>query len=834
MIADPKVYEARGLTEKRLKQIFTSEQGAERPVEQKPAFDNGQGDGVSVDPADSIGSYPANPTDWQIRSFFEGRIRMRVQEGINLCMRNYSFYQAIDMAMDGNLINKVQLPLQLMAQGYLNLEACHKQVSGVSSTIADQIFDRDDQGRAIKANVPKLFEVSHNLVHSLVTRRVAAISTPIRQRFPFLKYESRTTSMVGAMMGDMMTQYTEIMTDNYGYRHAVEQTARDVSCYSRQLEFIRAPWDSVKQPVRIHKKRTGADSNGTSDDDYEIVDRVVKEGLDFVNPHPSRVFWDLSMPLARVNSDTGPNYIGYWDVARIGDLVRDSAYWNREALSTDSGIADVIQNNRTYFDFYYKDRIAVPSKRGVDPAADNNRSSEAINNAESVDDSPISLTYYFEKINPKQWGICDYDADLWVRFIVAGFDTVIWADVCGSTPCVCYSYNENDNRILSPTFASLVIPYQDQVSNLLSQLLEIQHQGLLRLYELNKDGMDSAEISKVEKALLAEDYSQAQAIIIKYSASDLGDMGVNPNSQYQQRLRAIQISTTEKTTEIFKSIMDLISMAERLLFFSPQELGQVSPREISAKEAGIINNTTLGIRDFHAAGIEEGLDAKKRIIYESAVAFGSDQIELPVMGTYSPKTVEAAGFKVIEASNADPATDGTFEVVKSGRFTLSGNTRDLVHNYVFTSRDGPERTPSSAVAQASVQLIDVIGRYPMLSQAMVIEDGVELINQVSRSLGVPISMRVPDGMDPKTPMSQNPQQQFAEFAQGVQQAIQSLAGGLQQQQKATKDIADQVTKLAGVIEKRPTPRGAVSPDIPRGAPPLTPTQPYQPFLPVGG
>lgn len=816
---DLKVLTESGLTEDRLKAIFTSKNpgtgmgdGTSMVEGQERAFPT---DGTN-DSVTGVDTYPKNPEDWQIREFFENRIRSRIYSGIERAIKGNRINQAVDIAMDGTLINRSQLPLQLLAQGYITVDSCRKQIDKISPDLAAEIFETNPGGSVIKVNTPKLFEVSHNLVHSLTTRRVASVSTPVRQRYPMLKYESRNSSMTGQLKSDLMTQYAEIMVDNYGYRHSIEQTVRDLSCYSHQIEFIVSPWDKREQELYVRKPKTGADDAGDEGNNYEKKTVIEKEGVDFIAPHPSRVYTDPMFPLSKINSDTGGTYLGYWDISKLGDLKTNPDFYNRDELVGDGGIYELTTGNENYFRFYYNEQIAMPdSNRYSNPGLNNDRQSNAAEFSQASDDTPITLAYHFEKINPKQWGISSYDHDVWIRFIVAGSQTVVWADICGSTPAIYYGYNESDSRELSPSFASLVIPYQDQISNLLTQLLEIQHQGLIRIYALNKDGISKDNIQKIENALTTKNYTQAGAIILGYSAESMRDIGVAPSSQYAERLRSIEVSTSEKTNEIFKSIMSLLSMAERLLFFSPQELGQVAPREISATEANIVNNTTLGIRDFHSIGLEEGLDTKKKIIYESSMAFGSDAVELSTLNSYSRETVESAGFTVTGIDR-----EGNYEIEKTGRFTLSGSAKDLIHNYSFTSRDGTERTPSSAVAQASVQLLEVIGRYPSMSQAITLEQGVELINGVARQLGVPMNLKVPEGSNPSDPMSGNPQEQFQQFAQTVQEALQALAGKVDQQEKGQQSLAQAVTQIAQFIQKQPTAEGEVAPGVPRGAPPL--------------
>ncbi|MCM2276157.1 MAG: hypothetical protein NDI75_15320 [Candidatus Didemnitutus sp.] len=826
---DSHVIKARKLQE-RLKEVFTSQRPAGAPpVEQRPKFEP-VGDSpaqaqAEMNPVSAVNSFPENPQDWQIREFFEQRFRSRLDEGMKFSLQTYRMWQAVDMAIDGPLVNQVQLPLGLLAQGFITLDACHKEIESLSPELASTLFQLGSDKKPIKVNGPRLFEVSHNLVKSLVTRRVAAISTPIRQRHPLMKYEPRDTSLVGQLKGDMMSQYAEIMADNYGYRDAIEQSARDVSKYTEQIEFIKSPWDRKTQTLRRKKENLGAEGVGPEGTDYEEYEAIEKEGLDWVAPHRARVYSDRLHPLRKINSDTGPQYIGYWDISRIGELRTNKSYWNREAIEWDTGLWTLMAANQSFFRFYYREAIAVAENYGNNPGLRNDRKNQAATGYEWTDDAPVTLAYHFEKINPKTWGIADYDHDVWIRFVIAGNAKVIWADVCASTPAVCHNYNADDQRDVSSSFAMDVLPYQDQVSNLLTQLLEIQHQGLVRMYSLNIDGMKPDQIDAVEKALKNQDYTQAHAIIIKYSAEAMRDMAMDARSAYQERLKSIEVSTTEKTTEIFRSIMNLLSLSERLLFFSPQELGQVAPREITATEANMVNNTTLGIRDFHACGLESALDAKKRIIYESAIAFGSDKIELPVMNTYSRATVEKAKFTITGVDS-----DEDVETVKSGRFTLSGSFSDLAHNFVFTSRDGTERAPDKEIAQSMVQFVQVIGQYPPLGQTMTIGQGSELLNAVARRLGVPVKVRLPVGMDPNAPLSGNPQEQFQQFAESVHQAIAALAKQTEQTHQAQQAIAQSVEELSAAVQQVATKRGQIAPGFPQGtgAPPLPTTQAEQP------
>lgn len=829
---DPNVLNKRGLSSKRLKEIFTAKRDEARDGKRKPFKSRFRKDGEDTSASQEFSELmklPDKPSNWQLREFFETRIRNRLNEGMERNLNDYEKYAAVNLAMDTPVVSKVQLPLMMLAQGYINLDRCQEMVNTLSAEWNAEMFQCDPSSkRALKVNIPRFWEISHNLVKSLVTRRVAAIATPIAQRIPFMKYDSRATSLEGRLKGDLMTQYAEIMSDGFGYRHDIVQTAREVSMYGHQVEFVRNRWSSDSQILTVPKKKDGTTGVGGEETDEEEKEVVVRDGLDFVAPHPSRVFWDRAFPLAKINFDNGPTYIGYWDMVRLGDLRTNPDLWNSDEVEFDSGVNEFLSSGTAsnYFNLYYRDRIAIPINKGS-VAGDNDRASNTQYYAQGSDDTTTTIAYYFEKLNPKKIGLADYDHDVWFRFTVAGNTTIIHAEYLGSTPCVCHHYDEDDSRDFSPSFASMVMPYQDQVSNLLSQLLEVQFQGLTKIYTLNVDGMDPKDVETVDSAIKNRNYYAAKDIIIKYSAEKMKDIGIDPRSMYAERLKAIEISTTEKTSELIRSIVQVLSMAERLLFFSPQELGQVAERQMSATEANMVNNTTLGIRDYHSLGIEEGLDAKKRVIYESAMAFGSDEVELPVLQTYSPETIKAAGFTIVGVDQ-----EGDIETAKRGKFTVSGDKRNLIHNYVFSSRDGTEREAPAAIANATVQMLDIVGKYPAFAQSITLEDGTNMLNTVARNLGLPIKLRVPAGVDPKQPMAPGANEHMQSVIQQLAEAVKQIGDAQAQAQSDVQAIAKAVGDLANAItQKQPTPAGAVSDTIPSGAPPMSPVAAQPTMMP---
>jgi len=813
MAFDPDIASSLGLTVERLKAIATAEPPTkdQAPSRVKMSAFLKSGDKYSmqwVEPTSEVFRLPENPTDYELRCYLEGLIEARLTEGWQRSFDSFRLYAPVDIAMDSTPYNKTTFPLVMLGQGLINLDTCAKQLDQLSPELRGRIIESKD-GRPFKVNWPRFFEVSYNITHSMVSRRVASVATPIATRFPFLRYDPAGTSQTSKFRADLVTQYVEKMSEAFGYKHDIVQSVRDSSCYAHQIEFCRSSWTRDMEPAYVAKPKDDATGIGPEETDYVVEDRIAREGVEFTAPHPSRTFWDISKPLSKLNNNCGPEYVGYWDIVRLREIRTNTDYWNRDAIELNPAAYEFLASNDAYFRIYYPDAIVFPTKDNLGNAYSmgNDRLANVGYWAQQSDDVSCTKAEVFMKLNPKKYGICKYDADVWLRFMVGGTRTIMYAEPMPSNPAVVYSYNENDSRMYSTSFAHAVLPTQDQVSNLLSQMLEIQLQGLTKIYELNIDGMEEGDIKSFEDSMRNRNYYAASNIIVKYSAENLKDMGVDPRTV--QRVRAVEVQTAEKTAEILRTIVQLLAFCERLLFFSPQELGQVAPREITATEANMVNNTTLGVRDFHTIGIEEGLAAKKRILYEASMAFGSDEINLSVQDRYTAKTITDAGFVIVE-SDGDPTTT-EFKPLDSGRFTVTGNKTQLVAEYLFTTRDGLERPSSQATANNMIQLLQVISSGPMAS-VIPKEKVVELINEASRNMGAGFDLRIalPPGTDGSQPMGA-PNEEMQGAMQQIGQAVQQLTQKQQADSGTIGELKQTIQQLMQMMMQGGMGRGGLPP-----------------------
>lgn len=827
------VLKSHGLTNKRLKEIFTSKApeklGTQTKGKRGKSFKGEEA--VQVDSASITG--PTEPyqtedkSDWGIRQMLEKRIAGRLTEAWEYTVSNYKLWLPVDMAWDSPPITETNLPLMLLAQGKISLENCRKDVEALEVSTGQSLIEKDKNGKPLRVNLPKFFEVSHNLMKQLVTRRVAAISARYNQ-YPFLKYDSRFTSQVGKCRADMMTAVADTMAEDFNYRHKLPQWIREQTLYTTATCWVDRAWTREEQILPI-SRGDGADRTVTTTDTV-----TTKEGVNFVSTHPSRTFYDFSAALADLNADIGPTWGGFWDMTRLNAIRRQpDMYWNAEAISSDSGFWDTFQNDRTYFDIYYKsDAIKLPASAGGSRDNNDRRSASGFYSANSEDDS-ICLTNYFEKINPKAEGIGTYPHPVWVRFVVAGSRTVVFAEILPSTPGFVIPYNANDSRLVNTSFAHDCLSYQDQISNLLSQLLQTQKQGLTSIIELDTDGMDAANISAFKSGMRGENYYASNTHVIEFSGQKLGDIGLDPKSR-GRRVNVEQFSTVEKTNEIFNSIMRLMNLAERALFFTAQEMGQYVTKETNATEVNAVNSTTLTMHDYHAQGVDEGLAAMKRIIYESKLALGDDTVQAAVFDRYPLHIIERAGFAVFDEDN-DPATDDDIRQKRATptgdtpRFTLTGSKENLRYNYAYTSREGTNRAVNSQTAALQMQLVQGIMQNQQLVEAVPREKVAEMLNEAFRSSGsgINLNLRFPgNGSDPLTAEQQQAIQQQAQQSQQVGQvldaALQEMAAlkeqaakqqaDSQQLARAIQSIAESVRALA--ITSQDVGPGQVAPGAP--------------------
>lgn len=743
---DPRVLERYKSTTARLKEVFT----ATVPENYKDLTDEEK---------------KKNDKDIANRKKIEELVRDRLYESISFGLQNHQIYSAVDLAWDSTPINKSTIPLTLYATGKLDMGQC---ASSLAAAGLSKYVTKDEKGFVQSIDIPKFFEVQVNLIRSILTRRLAAQSNKYANLWPFYKFESRSTSLVGKLRADIMSQRLDIMADQYDYRHHEVQVMREMLMYAVVADFIRSSWEKEKQEAVI------AQEPGLETGEVKTEVRVVKEGLCFVNPHPSRVFWDTAHPLVSLNSDIGCEWAGYWDVQRYRDVQMDTNYWNRDKISYSSNVVGLFSTYAQYFSQYYC-TITPPATPNIatDLTSGNDLKNSIGYYASDQGDTAIVFSNFFWKIVPKEWGIGDYPHPVWLRLIVASDNSIQFAEFLPSSPAAIASYNANDSRRINISLAHELMGFQDQLTNLLSYLLLCLQADNVKVLVVDTD-LVTPENLKAFREQLKGQSAYTGTTVLEVSRSKLADIGItNPD----QVVKLVETKSTALDI-IFRAIGQLIQLVERLAALSPQEQGQPAPREISATETNLIAGTTESVYGFISDSIDEYRAAKKRIIYESYIAMGEQEFRCPVANRYPKSVIEAAGLKAEEGEDL-VGTPG-----KPDRFTILGTKDKLEHDYIFTSRDGAERPVNTQAANVLVQLLSTVISMPPILQAMKKDKLFEIVNEIFRQSGA--------GIDLKLEMEPGEDNALGPDPNEVMKKLQGLLEGLTQASERNQQEIEQI------------------------------------------
>lgn len=771
---------------------------------------------------------PAKPEDWEIRKRFEWRIRSRVQNGIATGINNARPLQAVDMAWDAPPIQKETIPLLLWAQGKINHESVCKYLERDCDSSTVRKFLKKDGDKPIMVNVPRICDISINLVRSYVTRRHAALAALWDNLWPLLKYDPRGTDETAALRADALTQRVDIMADDYNYRHFLSQCDRDKLLYCNSLIFPRAAWDR-KTSWRFEQSNVA----GAAGKSEKIESYTVQEGVDCVNPHPSRWFWDLGSPLANINTDNGPSYVGYWDIVPYGSVL-NGAYYNTKSVCASQAWLELVQQQMWYFTQYFnKCVMSFPTCNlaNTDPSLANNRSANLGLYTADMRDMGVLLTQYFEKINPKVEGIGDYDAEVWIRIVAAGDGTIVGAEFLPSIPACYGAINANDNRLANASLATEMLPYQDMASNIVTTMLEQIRRSFTQLWVFNKDLLDEQTIKDLEANAKNQEW-WIDPKVLTVSLSEKQELlaaggGLNLNAVVAQ----INANLNNAVEQGIKGLAQLLALADRLVNSSPNELGQPNPREVSARETQEISTTVQSVYSFYNEGPREQRAAFKKLIYESLICCGSDEFTVPVLKRYRKETIEAAGFKVMDPAQKD--ADKTTLMPEMTR--IMGNVGSLNFSYYFDSRDGAERALNTQGAQVLQQFVVGLIQIPGVAQKIGPKRLFAMLNTVARMAGAPdeFQIELDDGesetmpqADGSEPGAVNPQ---------VKQAIDGLMGSMRELAQKDATLEQAVTMIFQKLGlplpgAAPGPQGA--PPTAAGGPPAVPTAATAPQVPT--
>lgn len=709
----------------------------------------------------------------------------RINDGIQQNLKDARIFWAIDRAFE---VSQRQITYTLV-EGLLSRNPSNEQVlSAVESwglkNMLSPVIGKN--GKAVcnaatgeplgRLDLPTFFNIFVPIVHAYTKIRWAKLFND-RDLYPFYKYEPLKMTLKSRIKTEIVTDRIQRMSTDMGYRSDERQSALQTLLYGVCLNFPMEDWYREAQ-VFLEE----------ADGKIKEKEVVIKEGVRNAIPHPSRMFYDLAHNLPSFNTDTGCEWGGYWDITRYRDIAVNGKYWNVDTVKASYGKNNwMASGNWKLFQELFPCRFPFPNLDGIvsgSGAGEQDRINRASDQyyTRSMEDQAVTLVPLFQRLIPKEWDLYDYDRPVWHRFVFAGEDTVIYGSPLAYSPILAYLYDYDQNRAFNTSLGLELLPWQDMISNYLTQYLLSVKQNLAKVVFWNTDIMEQKDIDQITN--LGEKI---------YRGYNFIPFSQKENSWLKESQREAFHSVNfpnQNTQEIAAAINMQIGIMERMLGFSSQEIGASAAHEESATEVSIKQANTSVRLDFTGGFLDEARHARKRQLYDAMMAYSNDEIfaEIGEMNDEKRKALEAMGFKVEEEE------EGT--QTKAG---VRGSKKALILDGFASDRDGVDRISDSKIAATMIQTFQAMFSNPAIVEATGIKQLIEMFNQVLYYAGAPRDFRlrfeerkdVPEQASAIGQQLAELQKQVTEIAQqaGTQAGLQA---GIQGGQEAGAQAANAI------------------------------------------
>lgn len=741
----------------------------------------------------------ANPSKRGEKDELRGLIDVhmgRIDDGVRRSLRAARIYRAIDDAY--------QLPLNQttasLVRGFINR---HAGSSNAQSQIEAQELAKEVglghlvrpvvnakgkyldyngnvvanlQNAAKKIDLPTFWEVLVPVVMTYVKVRQASLFEAINLH-PFFRYEANVAGPTDRALAKVLNRRVEQCVTDTGVPMVVRQSILQALKYGMCINFPVSEWWRNTQTI-------------------DGKDRVLNEGIKMETPHPSRTFYDPNHAPYTLNLETGCSYAGYWVMRRYAEMAANKELWNTDKLSVGA------QSWRTSSDYqwfskFYPCQMAFPNFAGTSGVSDNDREKNAFKYSKVRDDVGVDQVVYFERIVPKDYGLYDYKYPVWHRFMYAGDRVCIHCQPWLYHPLVVDLY-DNDAQADQPISLALeTIPHQDHFGNILTQSMLTVKKNLIRILGVNSDAVPKDFLDR----LVNNSENMVRGMeVFEYSGNALDRQGL----RFDQLFSVAQMPQASVGEQI-GMLNTMISFIERVLGFSPHELGVSASHQISAQEAQINTGASMTRRSLTASHVADAQAKRKLMHYEALLAHGDDDflVEVANLEDGQLELLKKAGLEVEKV-------DG-----RPGAAVVKGKKAALRFTSLFSTREDSVRTQDAQVAQQMLAFLDRAASNQALAQMMGPDQVAKIYNTALQMMGLPEEMYLKiDGKN----MPPNPQevvaliqkvkeqsdQQLQAFGQQVEQAIGAVA---QQQQKDGQNIGQlaqshaQVGQVVGGLQQ---------------------------------
>lgn len=689
-------------------------------------------------------------------------ISEKIRGGIDRNRTDYRLFKAMDWGYDSPFYQVSYTQLR----GLLTSGADDKKVMetvnswGLTHLLPDVIGD-DGQPccsspgvKQKSLNLPVFFNIFVPICMAYISIRWAKLFND-RDLVPLYKYEPVQFTKQNRIKCEIITQAVQRMSSWFDYKADMKQTILQTLLYGFCINFPRESWHSEKQ------------------EDDKGKEKVMREGLRFNMPHPSRTYYDPFHRLSSLNSNSGCDYAGYWGIKKYKDIKDNPLYWNKDKISIgatswfDLGSSDFLSQV-----FPCVMTFPAASSGGAAGVGEIDRESAAARFYGDGDKESATLeTQHFERIIPADCGLGTYKHPVWFRFVMASDNAVLWAEPLPFDRLPTYAYDADFNRARFRSLALEIVPFQDHIGNLMSQWIFAVKENLINPIFFDKDKIPSEYMKSI--------MNMGQKIVggrnfVPFSATENARFG---KIDQREAFFSPQFARHD-TAQIASVISGVLDMLDRIMQLSPQEIGQAASHEQTAEESRIIARNTSTRVAFTGSFIDDGEYAKKVMLYDAMMAYADDEITVGISSTIAKdeaefqEIIKELGFTMKESSSDErnPAAMREVTVKKS----------DLRIETFASTRDGQDRIDNPAIADAMSKIFIAISGNPVLIQSIGVQQLVELLNQIIVTAGLPKEFKL-SGKDIDPTASQEDQaSQLGELMTGFSEQVKQAIGESQQ------------------------------------------------------
>lgn len=689
----------------------------------------------------------------------------RCKDGKRRCLEDYRIYWAIDLAHEVPFNQTTPTLVQnFLSQKWNSADDALKAIESWGLREKDLFIDvpMDGGGTAKMINPPIFFQILIPIVKAYTTNRLAKIFNE-RNQSPLLPCDPVKQTVRNRIACEIITDLVETISSNFGYPAVLREAILQMLKYGVALSFPREEWYFEDQ---------------LNEDGKVVTD---KEGLRYIFPHPSRMFSDLMYPTTTLNTDTGCEFAGHWSVRRYGDILDDRDYWNRKHISYGTDwFKDQYAGN--YFTEVFPCQLKFPDMRSGGETREDRAAFYTSDDA----DKAVFQTEFFIKLNPKKWGLADYNHKVWHRFTVAGDDTIIWAEPCAYSPVWFMGYDYDHQSARASSFSLECIPWQDQLGMQLSQMILTAKQNLANVIFYDKNMIDKTDIEKIQNS---GEQKYRGFNFIGVDSMMLQRAGLDTNKAFHQ----VQLSYRD-IGQFIQTISMTLNIMERVLQVTAQEVGATASHQQSKFELQQLGGASSNRVSFTASYVDDAIDAWKRQIVDGYQAYGDAALSVQVSADIPEieKHLDELGFKIKDRGDKKVSVEGKKHTLRMETFARSNA--------------GPERPNNAEVAAVLFQVVGVLSQQPELFKAVGTENVLALLEEGSKLAGARKDFRLKAG-DKSEDGSVSPA--IAELLQKVQASImqtidekltQPVAKEIAQDQQQISQLTETVERLKGIYQ----------------------------------